>query len=92
MYTVYSLPNAVVPLLGGYLVDKIGVRIVIVSTTVLICIGQIITWLGTKTLVYNYLLFGRGIFGLGGETQISAGYAIVNKWFADTVSMAFGIQ
>jgi len=43
MYTVYSLPNAVVPLLGGYLVDKIGVRIVIVSTTVLICIGQIIT-------------------------------------------------
>ena len=68
MYAVYSLPNTIVPLLGGYLVDKIGVRIVIFATTFLIGIGQVITWHGTEILIYGYLLIGRGVFGLGGET------------------------
>ena len=30
LYTVYSIPNVALPFYGGYLVDKIGVRIMIV--------------------------------------------------------------
>jgi MFS family permease len=38
-YSVYSLPNCVLPLFGGYLVDKIGIRIGIVLFSSLIAAG-----------------------------------------------------
>jgi|ERR1712166_179545 len=39
MYSVYSFPNTVLPLVGGVLIDKIGVKISLVGFTTILTIG-----------------------------------------------------
>lgn len=39
LYTVYSLPNIILPFFGGVLIDKLGPRTAIVLFSVLIMIG-----------------------------------------------------
>lgn len=39
MYQIYSFPNIVLPLLGGILIDKIGVKISLMLFTILLTLG-----------------------------------------------------
>jgi len=39
MYIIYSLPNTVLPLLGGIFLDKIGVRPGLLMFTIILTIG-----------------------------------------------------
>jgi len=39
IYTLYGVPNTVIPLLGGALLDKIGSRITLVIFTSLVVVG-----------------------------------------------------
>ena len=39
MYSVYSFPNMILPLLGGILMDKIGVKTGLMIATTLVTIG-----------------------------------------------------
>lgn len=39
MYVIYSLPNTVLPLIGGIFLDKIGIRIGLLMFTVILTIG-----------------------------------------------------
>ena len=45
-YTVYSLPNMILPLLGGILLDSIGVRMGLIFFCAVLTIGQMIFMLG----------------------------------------------
>jgi len=67
MYTIYSLPNMVLPLAGGIFLDKIGVRIGLLLFTLVLTIGQFIFMIGGNRNVYWLMLVGRFVFGLGGE-------------------------
>ncbi len=40
LYSVYSFPNIILPFLGGFLLDKIGVRYGIFIFTLVLIIGQ----------------------------------------------------
>ena len=44
--SIYSLPNTVLPLFGGILLDKIGIRIGLVTFTVILTLGQLIFAIG----------------------------------------------
>lgn len=46
LYTVYSVPNTVLPFFGGYFCDKLGVRMMALIFTALITVGQFIFALG----------------------------------------------
>jgi len=39
MFSVYSLPNTVLPLVGGILIDKIGVKVSLIGFTTILTIG-----------------------------------------------------
>ena len=39
LYSIYSLPNTVLPLLGGIMLDRIGIRVGLVMFTVVLTIG-----------------------------------------------------
>lgn len=39
LYTVYSYPNIILPALGGFFLDKIGMRIGILLFTAIVTIG-----------------------------------------------------
>lgn len=41
LYTVYSLPNIILPFFGGFFVDKFGARVCLVAFTLFLVIGQV---------------------------------------------------
>lgn len=90
LYSAYCLPNIIVPLLFGWLIDKIGsryyfiikyLRIVLVICEAFLVLGQFVFYEGTKSMNYSYLLLGRFLFGLGGESLTVSTSTIEATWF-----------
>jgi MFS family permease len=90
LQAIYSIPNVVMVLVGGYVVDRIGTRKAIFIFGTLCFIGSIVTVLsGTLAVMAS----GRLIFGLGAESLIVAVTTAVAKWFrGKELSFAFGIN
>ena len=78
---MYSLPNIVVPLLGGILIDSKGPRIVMILTATLCVLGQIIFTYAGFYNTWAVMLVGRFIFGLGGEVLHAAQNTLISRWF-----------
>ena len=68
MYSVYAMPNMIVPLFGGFIIDTMGVRYALVAFYALCLIGNLIFAIGGSYDSYTTILIGRGIFGCGNET------------------------
>lgn len=66
MYSLYSFPNVIIPLIGGILIDKIGARIVLIITAVFCVLGQIVFGFGGLANSFAVMLIGRIVFGIGG--------------------------
>ncbi len=87
---IYSVPNIVMVLLGGILIDRIGVKRATFIFGVLCFLGSLITALSPKLWV---MASGRLVFGLGAESLIVAVTAAVAQWFrGKELSFAFGIN
>jgi nitrate/nitrite transporter NarK len=79
--SVYSWPNVVLPLFGGLLVDKMGIRVAVIGFTALIMLGSWLFTLGLWIESSALLIISRVIFGIGGESQCVASLTMVSKWF-----------
>ena len=87
---IYSVPNIVMVLLGGILIDRIGVKRATFIFGVLCFLGSLVTAMSPKLWV---MASGRLIFGLGAESLIVAVTAAVAQWFrGKELSFAFGIN
>jgi MFS family permease len=87
---IYSVPNIIMVLLGGILIDRIGVKRATFIFGVLCFLGSLITALSPKLWV---MASGRLVFGLGAESLIVAVTAAVAQWFrGKELSFAFGIN
>ncbi|KAJ3024789.1 UNVERIFIED_CONTAM: hypothetical protein HDU68_007777 [Siphonaria sp. JEL0065] len=73
LYSLYSLPNIVLPFFGGYLVDRFGTRKLMTVLSSLVCLGQLLFTFGVIYRHYMLMQFGRIVFGLGGESLSVAG-------------------
>ena len=69
---MYSLPNMILPIFGGVLIDKIGVRNGLILYTLVSTIGQFIFMIGGYQGSYNVMIIGRIIFGMGAESMLVA--------------------
>ncbi|KAF9102479.1 hypothetical protein BGX29_004561 [Mortierella sp. GBA35] len=78
LYSVYSLPNTVLPFLFGSLVDRFGPQRVLLGLSACVCIGQTIFSVGVQTRQIWMMLVGRAIFGVGGERSVVN--ALVTPW------------
>ncbi len=65
LYSVYSLPNIVLPFFGGMLMDKIGLRVGLFIFSIILIGGQIIFTFGGFTSTFWIMLIGRCVFGIG---------------------------
>ena len=92
LYTAYSLPNVILPFFGGVFVDKYGPE---VCCFIFICftfIGQIIVAYGVTIKSFPLMIFGRIIFGIGGESICVASSSLLQKWFEfGEVALAMGM-
>ena len=77
LYSIYYFPNFIIPLFGGLLIDKIGVRFSLILTSGIVTLGSILcTFSGILTgksdyssdYSYYVMLMGRFVFALAYET------------------------
>ena len=67
--TIYSIPNIILPLIAGILVDKYDARRCMIVYTLILFVGQTIVAIGSAGDNPSYwtMIAGRFIFALGGE-------------------------
>jgi MFS family permease len=90
LQAIYSIPNIVMVLIGGLIIDRIGTRKATLAFGVTCLLGAVVTSLSGSLAV---MAAGRLIFGLGAESLIVAVTTAIAKWFkGKELSFAFGIN
>ena len=87
---IYSFPNIIMVLIGGVIIDRIGVKKATLLFGVLCFLGAIVT---AATSSFAVMAAGRLIFGLGAESLIVSVTTAIAKWFkGKELSFAFGLN
>ena len=93
LYSLYSLPNIILPFIAGLLIIKFGNRSMYIVFGSLITIGQLIFAIGCKNSSIKTMLVGRFIFGLGGESiNISKNEMIVKWFYKSQMALPYGLS
>src|SRR5579883_2325787 len=86
----YSIAPIATVLIGGILIDRVGVRRGLLLFGVICLIGSLMTAFGAK---FPLMAAGRFVFGMGAESLIVACTAAVAKWFkGKELSFALGVN
>src|SRR5688572_24311950 len=87
---IYSLPNIVVVLIGGVIVDRFGTRLATLVFAIICAIGAFVT---AMSPLFPVMAAGRLIFGLGAESMIVAITVAIGQWFVGRqLGFAFGLN
>lgn len=87
---IYSVPNIFTVVLGGMLIDRIGVKKATFLFGILCFAGSVITVLSPHLWV---MALGRLVFGMGAESLIVSVTTLLAKWFrGKELSFAFGVN
>lgn len=81
LYTVYSVPNVVLPFFGGLLVDRLSTNVCIVLFLAFIIAGHAVFALGATIGNFPVMALGRMLFGIGGESLSVAETTMLSVWF-----------
>ena len=93
LFSVYSIPNTVLPFFGGSCVDRVGSSRSLVSFGILTLAGQLLVSVGGFARSWPIMLAGRFVYGLGGENICVATSTVLNEWFdGGEVALAFAIS
>ena len=65
LYSLYSIPNLVLPFFGGYFIDKLGNRWILTATALLTAMGQFLFTFGLFLKNKCIMYLGRLIMGIG---------------------------
>jgi MFS family permease len=87
---IYSFPNIIMVLIGGIVIDRIGVKKATLLFGILCLAGAAIT---SSTGVLALMATGRLVFGIGAESLIVSVTTAIAKWFkGKELSFAFGVN
>ncbi len=90
LQAIYSFPNIFTVLIGGFIIDRLGLRKSLMIFGVLCVIGPAITVASSHLWVMST---GRLIFGMGAESLNVAVITALAKWFkGKELSFAFGVN
>jgi nitrate/nitrite transporter NarK len=92
LYTTYSIPNVILPWLGGYAADRFGYNKLLIILSALVVLGQLVVCLGLERRNVGIMILGRVVFGAA-ESLAVAQSAITVKYFrGKELAMALGIN
>lgn len=92
LYTIYSIPNVILPLFGGNIVDRYGAPKCLTLFAILVFLGAVFLSIGVSNQSWHFMYLGRFVFGLGAESLCVAQSTIVSDWFEGReVAFAMGI-
>jgi MFS family permease len=87
---IYSLPNIIMVLVGGIIVDRFGTRLSTLIFAIVCAIGATMT---AASSFFPAMAAGRLVFGLGAESMIVAITVAIGQWFVGRqLGFAFGIN
>jgi MFS family permease len=87
---IYSFPNIIMVLVGGIIIDRIGVKKGTLLFGALCFIGAVVTAATDRFVV---MAAGRLIFGIGAESLIVSVTVGIARWFKGReLSFAFGVN
>ena len=90
MSTAYNVAAIVVLLAGGYIIDRWGTKKSMTFFAIVCLIGAVVTAISP---IYEVMVGGRILLGLGAEPLIVAATTAIAKWFkGKEISFAFGIN
>lgn len=90
LFSFYYLPNFIMVLVGGILLDRIGIRKAGTVFAALCAIGVFVTAVSRP---FGLMLLGRLIYGLGSESLIITQNKVISKWFKGReMALAFGLN
>ena len=84
LQSLYATPNIILPLFGGLFIARVGTQKALVVLGCLVVFGQVIYNLGILYKDKSKLFYGRGIFGIGGESLCVTMHVVVAEWFVGT--------
>merc|ERR1719242_1699538 len=91
LFSAYSWPNAVIPILVGILTDKVGVNIIITICFILAVAGYAVFVVAIYYSYYPLMLIGRVIYGIGIESFVMAETSLIYEYFkGKELSFALG--
>lgn len=92
LYTVYSVPNIVLPWISGYIADRLGHRRILIWASVVVVLGHMIVCLGVERRNVPVMIVGRVVFGMA-ETLSVVQSAMTIKYFrGQELAMALGVN
>jgi len=92
MYSIYSFPNIVLPLIGGWACDKFGASRCLLVFALFLTAGQALFAFGVSVGSLPNILMGRVIFGFGGENCTVGVSALLADWFrGKEMALAMGL-
>jgi len=80
-YSLLAVPNIILPLFAGYIVDSLGVRPSMITFATLVLLGQTLFTFGSYITSFNIMIVGRIVFALGADPLNIAQMVMVNRWF-----------
>ena len=81
LYILYSLPNVVICIFGGALIDKFKARTILIITIIILAAGQTVFTFGGFKNIFWIMLTGRIIFGVASETLTASENTLISNWF-----------
>ncbi|KAF8981116.1 hypothetical protein BGZ46_003246 [Entomortierella lignicola] len=92
LYTSYSLPNIVLPWLGGFASDKFGHRRLLIFLSAMVAFGHFIVCLGVQRRSVPAMILGRVFFGAGESLAVTQSAITVKYFRGKELAMALGIN
>ncbi|KAF9905247.1 hypothetical protein EC991_001899 [Linnemannia zychae] len=92
LYTSYSLPNIVLPWLGGYASDVFGHRRLLIVLSMIVAFGHFVVCLGVERRSVPAMVLGRVLFGAGESLGVAQAAITVKYFQGKELAMALGIN
>ena len=93
LYSLYSWPNVVLPVIGGILLDRVlGLRLGLIIFVSLSCLGQLLLSMGGYFNLFWLMVVGRFFYGAGTELTATTIEITTAALFRDReLSFVFGL-